>query len=95
MSTSSGVTVRGTPEAVSAVHDLSSIINGSLLAHFDNLRGAARVLVDPECWDGRTATEFRLSVWPTYERTLTDLYSQLDLLRARLAEIQADIQSAG
>lgn len=95
MTASSGVTVRSTPEAVSAVHDLASIINGPLLAHFENLRGAARVLTDPECWDGRSAAEFRASVWPSYERTLTDLHAQLDLLRARLGEIQADIQSAG
>lgn len=95
MTTSSGVTVRSTPEATAAVHDLASIINGPLLTHFGNLRATARILLDPQNWDGRTATEFRASVWPGYERTLADLHTQLDRLRVRLAEIQTDIQAAG
>lgn len=95
MTTTSGVTVRATPQASTAVDDLAGIINGPLLAHFDNLRATARVLLEPENWDGRTATEFRTSIWPTYERTLTDLHTQLDRLRVRLAEIQTDIQAAG
>lgn len=93
--TNTQVTVRSTPEAVTAVNDLATLINGPLLVHFDDLRGAARVLTDPENWDGRTASEFRASVWPTYERTLTDLHLQLDRLRSRLGEIQTDIQNAG
>ncbi|SNQ49978.1 conserved hypothetical protein [Frankia canadensis] len=93
--TTSGITVRSTPEAASAVSDLASIVNGTLLHHFDELRSIARVLTDPENWDGRGAADFRTNVWPSYERTLTDLHTQLDQLRARLAEIQNEIQNAG
>ncbi|MEX5635208.1 hypothetical protein [Parafrankia sp. FMc2] len=95
MTTGSGVTVRATPQASTAVDELAGIINGPLLTHFDGLRATARTLLDADNWDGRTASEFRSSVWPTYERTLTDLHTQLDRLRVRLAEIQADIQTAG
>lgn len=95
MTTGSGVTVRATPQASAAIDDLAGFINGRLVANFDGLRTTARVLLDPENWDGRTATEFRTSIWPTYERTLADLHAQLDRLRLRLAEIQADIQAAG
>jgi uncharacterized protein YukE len=93
--TSSDVTVRSTPEVMSAVSDLASIVNGTLLQNFDELRSIARVLTDPESWDGRGATDFRTNVWPSYERTLTDLHTQLDHLRARLADIQSEIQQAG
>ncbi|CAO5230243.1 hypothetical protein [Frankia sp. AgKG'84/4] len=93
--TRSDLTVRSTPEAVSAIAGLASIVNGPLLGHFDELRSTARTLTDPENWDGRGAVDFRTSVWPGYERTLTELHSRLDQLRARLAEIQNDIQNAG
>ncbi|OAA26565.1 hypothetical protein UG55_101414 [Frankia sp. EI5c] len=95
MTTGSGVTVRSTPQASTAVDDLAGLINGPLLTHFDGLRATARILLEPENWDGRTASEFRMSIWPTYERALTDVHIQLDRLRVRLAEIQVDIQSAG
>ncbi len=90
-----GITVRSTPEAVNAVQDLAATINGPLLAHFKDLRRFGQVLSDPENWDGRTATDFRATVWPSYERTLSDLHAQLDKLRTRLGEIQAEIVSAG
>jgi hypothetical protein len=90
-----GITVRSTPEAVNAVHDLATTINGPLLDNFEDLRRFGQVLSDPENWDGRTATDFRATVWPSYLRTLTDLHAQLDKLRIRLREIQAEIISAG
>jgi hypothetical protein len=93
--TPSDLTVRSTPEAVTAISDLASIVNGPLLGHFDELRSIARILTDPENWDGRGATDFRTNVWPGYERTLTDLHRHLDHLRTRLAEIQNEIQNAG
>jgi hypothetical protein len=92
---SAGVTVRSTPEAVNAVHDLAATIHGPLLGHFEELRRFGRVLIDPENWDGRSAADFRTSIWPSYERALTDLHAQLDRLRARLAEIQTEIVTAG
>ncbi|ABD09797.1 hypothetical protein ThrDRAFT_02028 [Frankia casuarinae] len=95
MTQPSDVTVRSTPQAVTAIADLTTIINGPLLTHFDELRAAAKVLIDPESWDGRSAVDFRTTVWPGYDRTLTELHTQLDQLRARLAEIQNEIQSAG
>ncbi|CUU54133.1 hypothetical protein Ga0074812_102137 [Parafrankia irregularis] len=95
MTTGSGLTVRATPQASAAVDELAGLINGPLLTHFNGLRATARVLLEPENWDGRTAAEFRTSIWPAYERTLTDLHTQLDRLRVRLAEIQIDIQAAG
>lgn len=95
MATGTGVTVRATPQASTAVADLAGLINSSLMGNFSALRASARVLLQPDNWDGRTALEFRTSIWPTYERTLTELHTQLDRLRMRLAEIQADIQSAG
>lgn len=94
MSTS-GSTVRSTPEAVAAVGDLGALVNGPLLRNFDSLRRQAAVLVDPENWDGRAAADFRTTIWPSYERTLSDLHTQLDRLRVRLGEIQDDIQNAG
>ncbi|MDT3444431.1 MULTISPECIES: hypothetical protein [unclassified Pseudofrankia] len=94
MSASDG-TVRSTPEAVAAVVGLGTLVNGPLLRSFDDLRRHAGVLTDPECWDGRTATEFRSTVWPAYQRALTDLHTQLGRLRTRLGEIQDDIQGAG
>jgi hypothetical protein len=94
MSTS-GSTVRSTPEAVAAVGGLGALVNGPLLQSFDSLRRYARVLTDPENWDGRAANDFRSTVWPSYERALTDLHTQLDRLRVRLGEIQDDIQNAG
>jgi hypothetical protein len=89
------VTVRGTPEAAAAVAALGAVVNGLLLRSFDNLRRHGGVLTDPEVWDGRAATNFRTSVWPAYLRALGDLHTQLDRLRARLGEIQADIERAG
>jgi hypothetical protein len=89
------VTVRSTPQAVAAVGDLATTINGPLLTHFEDLRRFGQVLADPENWDGRTAAEFRASVWPSYERSLTDVHAQLDKLRSRLGEIQAEIVGAG
>ncbi|WP_045877257.1 hypothetical protein [Pseudofrankia sp. DC12] len=94
MSTS-GSTVRSTPEAVAAVGGLGALVNGPLLRNFDALRRHAAVLADPENWDGRAATDFRSTIWPSYQRTLTDLHTQLDRLRVRLGEIQDDIQNAG
>ncbi|THJ48186.1 hypothetical protein [Candidatus Frankia alpina] len=91
----SDITVRSTPQAIAAVSDLASIVNGPLLSRFDELRSTARTLTDPESWDGRGATEFRTTVWPGYERTLTELHARLDQLRTRLADIQSEIQSAG
>jgi hypothetical protein len=93
--TASGVIVRSTPEAVNAIDDLAATINGPLLTHFEEVRRYGRVLRDPENWDGRTAAEFRASIWPSYERTLTELHVQLDKLKTRLGEIQAEIISAG
>lgn len=93
--TSADLTVRSTPEAVAAVADLASIVNGPLVSHFDELRAIARTLTDPESWDGRAAVDFRTNVWPGYEQNLTHLHTQLDQLRTRLAEIQNDIQRAG
>ncbi|MBX6391525.1 MAG: hypothetical protein IRZ08_21475 [Frankia sp.] len=90
-----GITVRSTPEAVAAVAGLGTIIGGPLLTNFDNLRRHAAVLLDQENWDGRVAAEFRTTVWPSYERALTELNTQLNLLRTRLGEIQQDIQNAG
>lgn len=95
MTPASDVTVRSTPQAMTAIADLSAIISGPLLNHFDELRSVARTLTDPENWDGRSATEFRTTVWPGYDRTLTELHTHLDRLRSRLTEIQNDIQSAG
>jgi|KBSSwiStaDraftv2_1062776.scaffolds.fasta_scaffold17054_3 hypothetical protein len=94
MSTS-GTTVRGTPEAVAAIGGLGTLINGPLLRNFDSIRRYASVLTDPDNWDGRAASDFRSTVWPSYERVLTDLHTQLDRLRVRLGEIQDDIQNAG
>jgi len=88
-------TVRSTPEAAAAAAGLGALINGPLLRSFDNLRRYARVLADPENWDGRAAADFRSSIWPSYERALVDLHTQLDRLRTRLGEIQDDIQRAG
>ena len=91
----SSSTVRSTPDAVAAVGGLGTLVNGPLLRNFDAIRRFATVLTDPDNWDGRTATEFRTTVWPSYERALTDLHTQLDRLRVRLGEIQDDIQNAG
>jgi hypothetical protein len=93
--TPDAVTVRSTPEAVLAVDELSGIINGPLLTHFDNITRQATVLKDPSNWDGKTALDFRDSVWPSYQKALNDAHQQLDTLRLRLGEIQADIQAAG
>jgi hypothetical protein len=62
---SSDLTVRGTPEAVAAVMGLGGLVNGPLLRSFDNLRRFAAILTDPENWDGRTAVEFRATIWPS------------------------------
>jgi hypothetical protein len=93
--TPSGSTVLSTPAAVAAVEGLGTLVNGPLLRNFDALRRHAAVLGSPENWDGRAATEFRSAVWPSYERALAELHTQLDRLRVRLGEIQDDIQNAG
>lgn len=95
MSGSSGVTVKSTPEAVTAIDEMASTVNGPLLTHFDDLRQFGRVLTDPENWDGRTAEEFRNTVWPSYETALNELHVQLDKLKTQLATIQTDIVNAG
>nr|MDT0667929.1 hypothetical protein [Micromonospora sp. DSM 115978] len=83
MSTS-GITVRSTPEAVTAIEEIAATLNGPLLTHFDDLRQFGKVLTDPENWDGCSASEFRTTTWPTYERALNDLHDQLNLLNTRL-----------
>jgi hypothetical protein len=93
--TSAQSTVRSTPDAVTAVDGLGRLVNGPLPRNFDAIRRFGAVLADPENWDGRAATEFRSTVWPSYQRALTDLHTQLDRLRVRLSEIQDDIQNAG
>lgn len=83
------------PAAEAAVQQMQAILNGNLSNDLTTLRGYAQKLSDPEVWDGRAAGEFRGPVWSASNAALTELQTQLEQLRQKVAEINRDIMAAG
>jgi len=86
--------VLSTAEAKQAVTRMQSIINNGLLDQINQLDSQGRVLSDPNVWDGNLAQSFR-GDWPTTSRSLQKIQQDLEALRAKVQQINADIMTAG
>ncbi len=86
--------VLSTAEAKQAVTRMQTIINNGLVEQINQLDSQGRVLSDPNVWDGNLAQGFRAD-WPTTSRSLQKIRQDLEALRAKVAQINADIMTAG
>jgi hypothetical protein len=86
--------VLSTPEAKQAVTRMQTIINQGLLDQINLLDREGTTLSDPNVWDGDLAGSFR-GDWPGTSSTLKRIQQDLEALRARVQQINADIMVAG
>ena len=86
--------VLSTAEAKQAVTRMQTIINDGLVDQISQLDSQGRVLSDPNVWDGHLAQSFR-GDWPTTSRSLQKVQQDLEALRAKVQQINADIMTAG
>jgi len=81
--------------AHAAVRQIQNIINGGLTTELSNLDAQAKILSDPNHWDGDLAKRFRDDTWVTVHAALQKAKTELEDLRAELDQIQKNIFSAG
>lgn len=86
--------IKSTPEAISAIGAMQSIIDGGLTEQVRALAAAGDTAGDPVNWDGPLAAQFR-SVWADSKSNLQRLLVDLGELRDRLQVVQQNIQAAG
>ena len=86
--------VLSTPEAEQSVTRMQTIINQGLLDQIHLLDREGSTLSEPDVWDGDLAALFR-SAWPGTAPTLKRIQQDLETLRSRVQQINADIMAAG
>lgn len=86
--------VLSTETARSAVTTMSNIINGGLTDQITQLDTQGRSLCEPDVWDGALAGQFR-ATWPETSKSLQTMKTELDALRQKVQQINADIMAAG
>ena len=86
--------VLSTAEAKQAVTRMQTIINSGLAEQIKQLDAQGRVLSDPNVWDGNLAQSFR-GDWPATSQSLQKIQQELEQLRTRVQQINANIMSAG
>ena len=87
--------VLSTEEAKSAIRAIQQIINGGLTDQISQLDSQARVLSDPNAWDGPLAQQFRADTWPQTHAALERVKQELIDLQAQLQQISTNIFTAG
>jgi len=87
--------VLSTQAAKDAITKLQSIINGGFATELTNLDSQAKILSDPNNWDGKLARTFREQTWPDVHKALTKAKTELEELRGELDRISKNIFSAG
>ena len=86
--------VKSTPEAILAIHQMKSILEGGLMEQIAALNRQGGTLSEPNNWAGPKADEFR-GQWPTTYSHLVTVQRDLAALNEQLRAIQGNIQSAG
>ena len=83
------------PAAATAAQQMKSILQGGLRSEIQRLDSQAKVLSEPNNWDGGNAIRFRSDIWPSANRTLQTLLQDLDKLQNALDQCLHDIATAG
>lgn len=86
--------VLSTDAAKSAIATMSTIINGGLTDQINQLDKQGRSLSQPDVWDGSLAVQFR-SAWPQTSKSLQTVRTELEELRVKIEQINANIMTAG
>jgi hypothetical protein len=87
--------VVSTDAAREAVVRMQQVIGGGLTQEIRNLEREGQTLSDPNNWDGNLAQQFRNDIWPRTKSALDKALTELEQLRQRTAQINADIMAAG
>ncbi|CAN5640016.1 WXG100 family type VII secretion target [soil metagenome] len=87
-------TVLSSGTAREAITRLSTLINSGMVDQISQLDAQGQILSDPAVWDGVLAAEFR-SNWPDTKAALDRVVTELEELRSRVDQINANIMSAG
>jgi len=74
---------------------MQQIINGGLTQEINNLEREGQLLCDPNNWDGSLAQQFRADIWPQTKSALDKALVELEQLRQKVAQINANIMTAG
>jgi hypothetical protein len=87
--------VLATDQAIAAVGQLKSVLNGGLQDEVNQLKQLGSTLCDTNVWDGQVAGDFRDNVWPGVSRSLDDMLHALEDLRGKIDEVTRNIMAAG
>jgi len=87
--------VLSTETARATIQRMEAILAGQLQQQVQQLEQQGQTLSDPNVWDGRSATEFRSSVWPQARATLDRTVQTLEELRLTVQRVNQNIMSAG
>lgn len=87
--------VLSSQEAMEAISQLQSIIDGGFTDQISALDVQGQKLSQPDVWDGPLAEQFRNTTWPETKAALDKAKSELGDLRSQLDQIRANIFSAG
>jgi uncharacterized protein YukE len=83
-----------TQEALQAIKDMKSIVEGGLAESITNLNNKGQFLSQPDQWDGPRAQQFR-SDWQQMYQSLQKAKEAVEQLRAQADQITQDIMRAG
>jgi len=83
-----------TQEALQAIKDMKSIIEGGLAEALTNLNNKGQFLSQPDQWDGPRAQQFR-SDWQQMYQSLQKAKEAVEQLRSQADQITQDIMRAG
>ncbi|GAC1329552.1 MAG: hypothetical protein NVSMB17_06010 [Candidatus Dormibacteria bacterium] len=87
--------VLSTETARATIQRMEAILAGQLQEQVQQLEQQGQTLSDPNVWDGRSAAEFRGSVWPQARATLDRTLQTLEELRLTVQRVNQNIMSAG
>lgn len=87
--------VLATGDAISAITQIKSILDGGFEETISNLKAQGATLSDPNVWDGSLAITFRSDLWPACTKALDEALTSLNELHQKLSQIQQNIMAAG
>jgi len=87
--------VLASEQAIQAVGQMESIVNGGLSEQITALDNQGKILSDPDVWDGPRARQFRDEIWPQTRTALENAKQQLDELHRNVRTIANNIMLDG
>lgn len=88
-------TVKVDDMATQAVTNFQNAINNQIQPGFTQLNSAGNTLADPTHWSGGDASTFQTDIWPTLQKDMQKMQSDLQTLHDKINTCLNNIKQAG